>query len=229
MRFVFVAVSLLVGAGCRTGFALKTYAATSVVREGIRGRTVAVVPFVDERQEAWASSQPLADPVGFMLTPLTPEELERWEADCDRLDAAVPAERQSKVGQRYNAYRQPTFEIYSTTGPAPWLTEATELELKAQGAELVEPANADVVIEGVVRHAFLQVHAVMWVNLVLDVTYSVRGLPPRTVRIHTRDQRNIELAATHLELLQVFMAAEQKLEQALVDELSVQLTVDAQR
>ncbi|MBL8954785.1 MAG: hypothetical protein JNK82_28665 [Myxococcaceae bacterium] len=223
MRLTRLVVLLLAASSCRTAFALKKYSATSVVRRQLEGHTVAVLPFVDQRTESVGPSPVLPDPPGFSLTKLTPEELEQWEAECDRLDATVRRTELAKVGQRFDRGSKSTFEVYSTTRPAPWLTDVAITELRAQGVALVRPADAEVVLSAVVRHAWLRVSDNMHADLVLDVTFTRRGEPPRLVRFHTRGVRDIEVAAVHLELLHVFMAAEQKLGQALVDELVYEL------
>ncbi len=216
--FLFIAVA---SAGCEHPLLLKKYQATSPKRASLSGATVHVVPFVDAREAEWdeKKSEPRRDPKGFAYCELTPQQHDAWELERDKLEKTVPRTRWISVGQMRNAFGMPVREFFSVNAPAEWLTEAARLELTAQGARLVDTADADLVVQATLRHASLELFMAEWAHLVLDVTTTVRGQPPKTVRLHTSDGR-LAWSGNEVEAFEIYSATEQKLSWHLMELLA---------
>lgn len=208
-------------AACEHPLLLKKYQATSPKRAALASITVRVVPFADARELDWddQKSQPRLDPKGFAYRPLTQKEQAAWELERDTLEETIPKTRWISVGQVRNAFGMPVREFFSVNAPADWLTEAARLELAAQGAHLVDTADADVVVQATLRYASLELLMAEWAHLVLDVTTTVRGQPPKTVRLHTSDGR-LAWSGNEVEAFEVFSATEQKLSWHLIEVLA---------
>jgi len=104
--------------------------------------------------------------------------------------------------------------------PAEWLTDSTRLELAAQGATAAESAeSADVVVQAVVRHAWLDLYMATWVHLVIDLTTTVRGQPPKSVRLHVADAK-VAWSGGDTESYEIFCSTEQKLQRYILDEIA---------
>ncbi len=218
MRWVTLAAALAV-AGCSHPLLLKKYAATAPKRPGIEGRTVYVAPFGDQRVDEWSDdkSVPLPEPRGFQRVELTSEQRDAWEKERDALEEKVPQAQWHRVGHKRNAFGIPIKDVHSVNPPAEWLQQAAKLSLEAQGAKLVAaPGDADLVIEAVVRHVWLDLYLATWVHLVVDVTTTVRGFPPKTVRLHASEGMTAWTGGTE-ESYEIFSATEQRLERYLVD------------
>jgi hypothetical protein len=114
----------------------------------------------------------------------------------------------------------PIREVFAVNSPAQWLTDATRLELEAQGASIAEnEAVADVVVRGTLRYAFLDLYMATWVHLVLDLTTATRGLPPKEVRLHVSDGW-VAWSGSDSELYGVFCSTEQKLQRYVIDAIA---------
>ena len=217
-------VFALAASGCSHPLLLKKYAATSPARQVISGRTLHLAAFEDRREADWddQKSKALPEPKDFAVKPLSAEQLEAWEQERDALETSVPEMRWTKVGHKRNGFGMPIKDVRALNSPAEWLTEAARLELKAQGAALVERPDADLVVEAVLRYAFLDLYLATWVHLVLDVTTTLRGQPPKTVRIHASEGMTAWTGGD-TESFEIFTATEQRLSRYLVDHVANQL------
>ena len=215
----------LLAAGCSHPLMLKKYSATTPKRTGIEGRTVFVAPFADRREEDWDDKKSVAlpEPKGFEYREPTSEQMDAWEAERDKLEQSRPLAQWYRVGHMRNAFGAPIKEVFSVTPPADWLTDAARIELTAQGATMgVEGPDADLVVQAVLRYAWLDLYMATWVHLVLDVTTTVRGQPPETVRIHASEGK-LAWSGSETESFGIYTATEQKLSRYLVDHVAREL------
>jgi len=228
VRGLWVAAALACAA-CSHPLLLKKYAATSPKRPNIAGRAVFVAPFADQRVDEWSDdkSVPLAEPKGFERRELTSEQLEQWEQERRALEEKVPESMWHRVGHKRNGFGMPIKEVRSLNGPAEWLTQAAKLSLEAQGAKLVTmEGDADLKVEAVLRHAWLDLYLATWVHLVVDVTTTLRGYPPKTVRLHASEGMTAWTGGD-VESYEIFSATEQRLERYLVDLVARELSSPA--
>ncbi|MBL8953265.1 MAG: hypothetical protein JNK82_20975 [Myxococcaceae bacterium] len=224
MRTALVAAALAV-AGCTHPVLLKKYVATAPKQAGIEGRALYVAPFTDRRVDEWSDdkSVPLPEPKGFARRELTGEQADAWEDERDALEVSLPKEQWHRVGTKRNGFGMPIQDVHSVTPPADWLTQAARLSLEAQGAKLSgSPGDADLVVEAVLRHAWLDLYVATWVHLVLDVTTTPRGGQPKTVRIHASEGMTAWTGDSR-ESYEIFSATEQRLERYLVEHVAKQL------
>jgi hypothetical protein len=206
--------------GCTHPLLLKKYAATGRKVPALSGKSVFVAPFTDERRVEWNKSQPLPDPPRWEAKELTSAQLDQWEAERRKLEDQVPQSSQFHVGQKRNGFGAPIKDLYSVTSPEQWLADSTRMELVAQGATLAQtPEAADIVVQGIVRHVWLDLYLVTWVHLVLDLTVTVRGQPPRPTRLHVSDGK-MAWSGGDSESFELFTSAEQKLQWYVLQELA---------
>lgn len=221
---------LALTSGCAAPLLLKKYAATSPQVPALKGRSVFVMPFRDERKFEWTESEPMPDPPRWAPVELSSEHFDLWDVERRKRGEGLPISSQYQVGHKRNAFGMPIAEVFSSSSPAEWLTEATRLELAAQGATVpASPEAADVVVHGVVRHVWLDLYMLTWVHVVLDLTTTAPGHPPKSVRLHVADSR-LAWSGSDAESYEVFCAAEQKLQWYLLDEIArsaTQLSLEA--
>jgi hypothetical protein len=221
---------LALTSGCAAPLLLKKYAATSPKVPTLKGRSVYVMPFRDERQNEWNESEPLPDPPRWAPVEVSSEQFDRWDLERRKRGEGLPISSQYQVGHKRNAFGMPIAEVFSSSSPAEWLTDATRLELAAQGAiAALSPEAADVVVQGVVRHVWLDLYMLTWVHVVVDLTTTAPGHPPKSVRLHVADSR-MAWSGGDSESYEVFCAAEQKLQWYLLNEVArsaAQLSLEA--
>lgn len=220
MRIAAPLMLLALTSGCAHPLLLKKYAATTPPVAGLKGQSVYVAPFADERKNEWSESEPLPDPPRWAVRELTSDQLDRWDEERKKLGEGRPISQQFQVGQKRNGFGMPIAEVFSVNSPAQWLTEATRLELVGQGATVAESADAAyIVVQGVVRHVWLDLFMMTWVHVVLDLTTTVRGQPPKTVRLHVADAR-LAWSGSDAESFEMFSSTEQKLQWHLLAEVA---------
>jgi hypothetical protein len=207
-------------AGCSHPLLLKKYAATSPPVPALKGRVIFVAPFEDRRRQEWTSSEPLPDPAHWEYREPTSQQLDQWDSERRKLGDDLPLAQQYRVGQKRNGFGVPIKDVFSVNSPAQWLTDSTRLELAAQGAAAADSADsADVVVQGVVRYAFLDLYMATWVHIVLDLTTTVRGQPPKSVQLHVADAR-LAWTGGDTESYEIFCSTEQKLQRYVLDEIA---------
>ena len=220
MRPVAHLVLLLALAGCSHPLLLKKSAPTNPPVAGLKGRSIFVAPFTYEGRQEWSGTEPLPDPPRFTPVSPTDAQLDQWEEERRKLGEGKTVADQFKVGHKRNGFGMPIAEVFSVSSPAQWLTEATRLELATQGALAAPSAEAaDVVVQAVVRHLFLDLYMTTWVHLVVDVTTTPRGQAPNQVRLHVTDSR-FAMSGGDAESYEIFSTTEQKLQRYLLDEIA---------
>ncbi|MBK7860329.1 MAG: hypothetical protein IPJ65_17305 [Archangiaceae bacterium] len=211
---------LIALASCSHPLLLKKYAATSPAVPQLDGRTVYLQPFTDARVEEWSQTQPLPDPPRYTFAEPSAEQLDQWERERRALGDGLPVSRLYSVGVVRNGFGMPLNEVFSVSSPVQWLSDATRLELLAQRAVLVDsPEGADVVVAGAVKYVRFEQYLASWVHVVLDVTVTARGAPPKATRLHVAES-HLAWSGSATEIYETFCATEQKLQRYLLTEVA---------
>jgi hypothetical protein len=215
-----LAALLILSAGCSHPLLLKKYRATVGPRPPLKGLSVFVQPYADDLHRDWPDERLLPDPPNWNYREPTSKMMDQWDTERRKLGDGLPLEKLYSVGVKRNGFGIPIKEVFSVNSPGQWLSEATRLELAQQGALAAESAEAaDVVVTGVVRYAWVDLYMATWVHLVLDLTTTARGRPPKSVRLHVSDSR-VAWTAGDEESYEIFCSTEQKLAPYVLDAIA---------
>ena len=124
---------LALTSACSHPLLLKKYSATTPLVPALKGRSVFVAPFADERKNEWKESEPMKDPPRFTYQEPTSEQLEQWNVERRKLGDGLPVSSLFSVGVMRNGFGMPIREVFSVNSPVQWLTDSTRLD--REGAE----------------------------------------------------------------------------------------------
>jgi hypothetical protein len=122
--------------------------------------------------------------LGFKTVDLTDAQADLWEKERDALEG--DKSKYHKLGWQRNLFGMKVKDVMSVNPPAPWLAEALQVELRAQGVQLVKKAeDADLVVGGTLAYINIDLYMATWCNLVVDLVITAGDDEGKTHRIHT--------------------------------------------
>jgi hypothetical protein len=201
--WLFLLGLVLLSTGCVTNgrrVLLKEYGPSIAVTDSnsLKGVTVCLKGF--ETAPDLVALKPASKPEkleGFKYTHLTREQDKEWDREQRALQKAKRA-GELKIGNMRNGWGMVMSHVYALNDPVDWMVQGLKYDLEAQGARVVDAAEAgaaDVVVGGKIE--LLRADMYMTVNsaMLVDLAVQPKSGPPRQRQIHTHGATAAMLAS----------------------------------
>jgi hypothetical protein len=149
----------------------------------------------------------------FTFTRFTPEQEELWSKERGELKRRTTKAQWREIGPIRNGFGGTVGHIYAMNDPGPWLAETLRMDLKSQGAKIVEASqsdSADIVISGVIQSCWLDMYFAIGSHLVVDLELRTRNQGASHVLLYAGGG-SFNASGTSRELHKVLREGRQKL------------------
>ena len=225
-----LAVSTLL-CGCATSgrrVLLKEYSPT-VLRKAnspLTGAMVSIKPFGEMFNiKDLLPDKSTFEPPGYTYLKMTPEQVQMWDRDVVAQKKSSSESNWKEIGNVRNGFGMVLSKVYAVNPPGQWLADTLKMDLREQGASIVEgpeASNATVSIEGSIRYFKVDIYMKYWADLIVDVRLKVKDKPTIERTIHTTGGQ-AAWSSSSFEYYQPIRQCQQKLSRALIDEIEKSL------
>ena len=188
---VLIAVSVL-GTGCVTNgrrVLLKEYGPSVplVASNSLKGAIICLKGFDSVTNLVVLELKTNAEELdGFKFMDLTREQDKQWDKEWRALEKQKGSVRE--IGNMRNGFGMVMSHVYALNDPVAWLVEGLKYDLEAQGAKVVDAAqaaDADVTLGGTLQLCRVDMYLTINASLVVNLAVQPKSGAARQRQIHT--------------------------------------------
>ena len=207
------------GSGCATNgrhVLLKEYGSSVPLPTDppLKGMTICIKGF--QTATNLTSLEPKSkpeQPSQFTFVKFTSEQSKTWDQEFRALKKKTKKTDWWQVGNVRNGFGMVMSHVYALNDPGPWLAETLKLDLEAQGAKVVDAAqadSADLCLSGTIQFCRVDIYMKIWGDLVVDLELQPKNRGPSRAALHTEGGTTAWMSASS-EFYKPLREARQKL------------------
>jgi hypothetical protein len=194
----------VLGSGCATNgrrVLLKEYSASIPAQadSALRGVTVCLKGFTSAQNlVSLEPTMPPEEPTPFTYTDRTREQDKLWDGEQRAYRKKTTKADWREIGNLRNGFGIVMSHAYAMNDPAEWLVQSMKYDLEAQGAKVVDAAQAstaDVSITGTILLFRADMYFVINGNMLVDLEIQAKQGPARHKQIHTHGATGVAMAS----------------------------------